>query len=95
MVLKKLGQLERPAHAQPCDLPWTVARDVNALQEDLAARGLQVSGADVDERRFSGAVCADHRQMLSAVQREVDLVGRVDSAKAQGQPLGAQQFRAG
>ena len=54
------------------------------------ARGLEVSGDDVDERRLAGAVRTDETQDLALVDREADIFDRTEPTEVLAHPVGHQ-----
>jgi hypothetical protein len=44
-------------------------------EEDLSAFGSQEARADIDEGGFPGTVRANHRETLTLLEGEVDIVG--------------------
>ncbi|MCY1225006.1 hypothetical protein D9M72_371890 [compost metagenome] len=79
------GDLERADHAASRDLRRAFARDVVAVEQDRAGRGLEEFGEQVEAGRLAGTVGADERVDRTALHREVDLADRGESLEFLGE----------
>src|SRR2546425_3304824 len=69
-------------------------RDVLAVEEDAPAAGAQHAGQAVEERGFAGPVRTDDGADLAGLDGDADVVEGGESAEADGQAVGLEQWRA-
>ncbi len=81
---ERLHDLERAGEPAPRRLERVLARHVLAGEADRAGGGLVDAGDEVDERRLPRPVRADEADDLALLQRERDVVGRLDAAERLG-----------
>ena len=65
--------------------PARSPRDVSAEQVDAAARGSELAGDEVEQRRLAGAVRADDQAPLSRLDVEVDVAGDLETSEGLAQ----------
>ncbi len=83
--------LERAANSGPRDHMRRLARDVAAVEGDLARRGLQLAGEKVEERRLARAVRTDDGVTVALLDLEAHVLDRAQPAEAFAQVLDAEQ----
>src|SRR5690606_15319888 len=66
------------------------AGDVVPAEQDTPAGGRGAAGDDVDQRRLSGAVRADHAEEVAGREGETDALQHPQPAEALGEVLDAQ-----
>src|SRR5690606_6916106 len=81
-VLQQVHLLVDRANAKRLRFRHVAGLDLRPVQHDAASVAGVNAGQDLDERRLAGAVFAEQRVDLSAVEREVYVVERGDAEKA-------------
>jgi hypothetical protein len=87
------GDLERPHDAPAGDLGGLEAGDVLALVEDPPARRRQELRQEIEERGLAGAVRADHRVDVAALELERHVLHGDEAQKGLGQAFSSQDDR--
>jgi hypothetical protein len=78
-VLEEAGDLERPCQPASGHRLWRQPGDVLVERDDLAGRGPQEAGEEVEQRGLAGAV-GPHEGVHSALMHlEVDAVDRAEA----------------
>src|SRR5690242_2539083 len=89
---KDVRTLERAPHAHAATLEWRYPGDVTAIDDDSAHGGLQMAGDQVEQRRLSGAVRADHRSNLALCHGEIDAADGLEAPERLGKVLHLKHF---
>ena len=85
------GDLERVDDAEERPLPGPEPRDVATRQTHLALRRPEAAADEADQCRLAGAVRADQRPHLAAVQPEIDAADGLEAAEALRDSPGLEQ----
>src|SRR5262245_35646755 len=83
-IAEDVGDLVRARDAEARHGVGGLPRDVLALEQDLAGRGGQHAGEEVEERRLARSVGADHRAQFPPAHLEVDAVDGGEPAERLG-----------
>src|SRR4029077_2379016 len=69
-------------------IAWSAEADALAVETDLSLVRLQRARERLDQRRFTGAVVADHGDDLVRIELEIDSVERNNLPVPLGEPAG-------
>ena len=83
-VREELDVLEGAGDSKGCDLVRRNARDVAAVERQLARRGVVDAADQVEDRRLAGTVGADDREHLALADLEGDGVDGPDATELNG-----------
>ena len=90
-VREDVGDLVGLRDAEARGLVLGQPRDLSAVEPDAAGARRRLAGDQAEERGLAGAVGADDRPQLAALDADVDAGHRDQAAVRAGEPLGAQQ----
>ena len=83
-VLEEFDVLERSGDAKTCDLVWRDARNVDAIENKIAARGLIDSTDQVEDCCLSCPVRPDDREYLPLVDIKCNAIDGLDAPEIDG-----------